>query len=260
MTKHFGRVMVEGQIHFVRWENGQVGLLRDNFLTNPDAPVTTWRALEEVKILPPVEPRTVLAVGRNYQAHAAELGNAVPSEPLFFLKQVGSVVGDGAPVRIPVDMGRIDFEGELVLVIGKSCSQLTTIEEAAQCIWGYTIGNDVTARDLQKKDGQWVRAKGYDTFAPLGPWVVSGLDVEDLRLVTTINHAVRQDGTTRHMIFKPADLVLRASQFMTLEPGDVIYTGTPEGIGPIKDGDLVQITIDGIGTLSNLIKTRDSLT
>lgn len=250
--------MVDGQIFYARWESGKVGLLRDNFLTKPDAPVAEWRALEDVKLLPPVTPRTVLAVGRNYRAHAAELGNEVPSEPLFFLKQVGALVGDGDPVRIPRNMGRIDFEGELVLVIGTSCRQLSTMAEAAQCIWGYTIGNDVTARDLQKKDGQWVRAKGYDTFAPLGPWVVSGLDVEDLRLVTTVNQEVRQDGTTLHMIFSPADLVLRASQFMTLEPGDVIYTGTPEGIGPISEGDLVQITIDGIGTLSNLIKTRDS--
>lgn len=250
--------MVDGQIFYARWESGKVGLLRDNFLTKPDAPVAEWRALEDVKLLPPVTPRTVLAVGRNYRAHAAELGNEVPSEPLFFLKQVGAVVADGEPVRIPRNMGRIDFEGELVLVIGTSCRQLSTMAEAAQCIWGYTIGNDVTARDLQKKDGQWVRAKGYDTFAPLGPWVVSGLDVEDLRLVTTVNQEVRQDGTTLHMIFSPADLVLRASQFMTLEPGDVIYTGTPEGIGPISEGDLVQITIDGIGTLSNLIKTRDS--
>lgn len=258
MTKHFGRVLVDGQIHYARWENGQVGLLADNFLDNPDAPVTAWWSLEDVTLMPPVAPRTVLAVGRNYAAHAQELGNPVPSEPLFFLKQSGSVVGDGEPVRIPTDMGRMDFEGELVLIMGKKASQLKSLEEAAGTIWGYTIGNDVTARDLQKRDGQWVRAKGYDTFAPMGPWAVTGLDVEDLRLVTTVNQEVRQDGTTLHMIFKPADLVWRASQFMTLEPGDVIYTGTPEGIGPISVGDLVQITIDGIGTLSNLIKTRDS--
>ncbi len=252
--------MVDGQIHYARWEHGQVGLIGGDFLKNPDAPVTARWALEDVKLLAPVTPRTVLAVGRNYRAHAAELGNDVPSEPLFFLKQTGAIIGDGEPVRIPLNMGRMDFEGELVLVIGKSCSQLTTLDEAASCIWGYTIGNDITARDLQKKDGQWVRAKGYDTFAPMGPWAVSGLDVEDVRLVTTVNQRVRQDGTTRHMIFQPADLVLRASQFMTLEPGDVIFTGTPDGVGPISVGDLVQVTIDGIGTLSNSIKTRDSLT
>lgn len=257
MTTYFGRVLFEGNARFAVKIDRLVGLLEQSFLTHPQFAVVEWHSLDEVRVLPPVTPRVVLAVGRNYRAHAAELGNEVPTEPLFFLKQPGTVIADGDSVLIPDNMGRIDFEGELVAVIGRRVFGLKNHQEAMDAIFGYTIGNDITARALQKRDGQWVRAKGFDTFGPIGPWIAQGLDSHNLRLVTTVNHTIHQDGNTQDMIFSVEDLVFRASQFMTLEPGDVIFTGTPEGVGPVQEGDVVQITIEGVGTLSNSIKNRD---
>ena len=257
MIEYFGRVLLDGRPHFATCVRDKVGLLTGSFLAETLPPVATWCPLDQVKILPPVMPRVVLAVGRNYRAHAAEFGNEVPAEPLFFLKQPGTVVADGDPVYLPSGMGRIDFEGELVVVIGRPAFRLSGPEEAQAAIFGYTIGNDITARELQKQDGQWTRAKGFETFGPIGPWIAQGLESQKLRLRTTVNQVVHQDGNTGDMIFSPADLVYRASQFMAFKPGDLLFTGTPEGVGPVKPQDLVQISIDGIGTLSNLMIGED---
>ena len=255
--EYFGRVLFDGRPHFATRLGDKVGLLHGSFLAVTVPSVERWCPLDQVKVLPPVMPRVILAVGRNYRAHAAEFGNDVPVEPLFFLKQPGTVVADGDPVYLPSGMGRIDFEGELVVVIGRPAFRLSSPAEAEAAIFGYTIGNDVTARELQKKDGQWTRAKGFETFGPIGPWIARGIDSQNLHLTTTVNRMVHQDGNTGDMIFDPADLVYRASQFMAFQPGDLLFTGTPEGVGPVKPQDLVQVTIDGIGTLSNLMIGED---
>lgn len=257
MIEYFGRVLFEGRSYFATRVADRVGLLTGSFLAETLPSVDTWCPRDQVKILPPVMPRVILAVGRNYRAHAAEFGNEVPSQPLFFLKQPGTVVADGDPVYLPSGIGRIDFEGELVVVMGRPAYRLSSPKEAQAAIFGYTIGNDVTARELQKTDGQWTRAKGFETFGPIGPWIVQGIESQNLHLTTSLNQVVHQDGNTGDMIFSPADLVYRASQFMAFKPGDLLFTGTPEGVGPVKPQDLVQITIDGIGTLSNLMKGED---
>ncbi len=206
---------------------------------------------EHYQILPPCVPSKIIAVGRNYQAHAAELGNAVPNEPLIFLKPPTTLNGDRRPIYYPSQSERVDFEGELALVIGettKNCS----MEQAHNSIWGYTIANDVTARDLQRKDSQWTRAKGFDGFCPLGPWIVRELS-SGARLQTFLNDEAepRQSSLLSEMVFSPEYLVSYISAIMTLMPGDVILTGTPEGIAPMQPGDLVRIEIEGIGSLEN---------
>jgi 2-keto-4-pentenoate hydratase/2-oxohepta-3-ene-1,7-dioic acid hydratase in catechol pathway len=209
-------------------------------------------ALEQVTLLPPVRPSKIVCVGRNYRDHAAELGNEVPAEPLIFLKPPSSLLAPGGQVRRPAVADRVDYEGELGVVIAKNCYQLAADEDVRPYILGYICVNDVTARDLQKKDGQWTRAKGFDTFCPVGPLVTNeidpwaGIDVE-----TRVNGTVRQRGNTRDFIF-PLDVVIRyISQCMTLVPGDLIPTGTPQGVGPVAAGDIMEVTIQGIGTLKN---------
>ena len=213
--------------------------------------------LSDVRLLAPVLPRSkVVGIGRNYAAHAAELGNDVPAEPLVFLKPNTSVIGPGDPIVYPRPTTDLHFEGELAVVIGRICRDVPAAD-AAKVIFGYTVANDVTARDLQKSDGQWARAKGYDTFCPLGPWIETNLDTSDLRVRTTLNGETQQDGTTADMIFDVPAIVAHVSSFMTLLPGDVILTGTPEGVGPMKVGDSVSITIAGIGTLVNQVVSHD---
>jgi len=208
-------------------------------------------ALEEVRLLAPVIPRSkVIGIGRNYADHAKELGNEVPAEPLMFLVPNTAVVGPGDPVVIPRQSSDIHYEGELAAVIGKICKDVR-VEDALECVWGYTVANDVTARDLQKADGQWARAKGFDSFCPLGPWIETDLDPSDLRLVTRLDGEVVQDGTTTDMIHDVAALVAYASAAFTLLPGDVILTGTPSGVGPVRAGQRVSIEIEGLGTLDN---------
>lgn len=210
--------------------------------------------LADVRLLAPVIPRSkVVGVGRNYADHAAELGNAVPETPLTFFKPNTAVIGTGEAIVHPPETSDLQFEGELAVVIGRICRRVPP-ERAAEVIFGYTIGNDVTCRDLQTSDGQWTRAKGYDSFCPLGPWIVThlGLDeVADLELTTTVNGEVRQQATTAQMVHRVADLVSYVSSYTTLLPGDVILTGTPAGVATIVPGDEVSITIAGIGTLSN---------
>ncbi|GAA2077476.1 fumarylacetoacetate hydrolase family protein [Aeromicrobium tamlense] len=208
-------------------------------------------ALEDVRLLAPVIPRSkVVCVGKNYVAHAAEMGGDVPEEPLIFLKPNTSVIGPGEPIFYPKQSQNVHFEGELAIVIGRICRNLTA-EDAPKVIYGYTVANDVTARDLQKKDGQWARAKGFDTFCPLGPWIETDFDPSDVRVRTTLNGETKQDGRTSDMVFDVTTILQYVTSFMTLLPGDVVLTGTPDGVGPMVAGDDVAVTIDGLGTLTN---------
>ncbi|MCR4512121.1 fumarylacetoacetate hydrolase family protein [Aeromicrobium sp. 50.2.37] len=214
-------------------------------------------AIDDVRLLAPVIPRSkVVCVGRNYAAHAAELGNDVPETPLVFLKPNTSVVGPGDPIVYPAQSSDVHFEGELAVVIGRICKDVPA-EDVAKVIFGYTVANDVTARDLQRTDGQWARAKGFDSFCPLGPWIETNLDPADLRVTTELGGEVKQDGRTSDMVFSVADIVAYVSSFMTLLPGDVILTGTPDGVGPMQVGDSVSVTVEGIGTLTNQVVSHD---
>jgi 2-keto-4-pentenoate hydratase/2-oxohepta-3-ene-1,7-dioic acid hydratase in catechol pathway len=209
-------------------------------------------ALAQAKLLVPVRPSKIVCVGRNYRDHAAELGNEVPAEPLIFFKPPSSVLAPGGLVRRPTISGRVDYEGELGVVIAKKCCQLGPDEDVRPYILGYTCVNDVTARDLQSKDGQWTRAKGFDTFCPVGPLVTDEIDPwAGIGVETRVNGTVRQQGNTRDFIF-PLDVVIRfISQVMTLVPGDLIPTGTPKGVGPVLAGETVEVIVDGVGTLRN---------
>lgn len=206
--------------------------------------------LSEVRLLAPVLPSKIVAVGRNYAEHAAELGNEVPAEPLLFLKPSTAVIGDGDPIRRPPEVERVDHEAELVVVV-RGLVRNADPETAARAILGYTCGNDVSARDYQKTDGQWTRAKGFDSFCPLGPWIETDLDPTGLRIQARVNGEPRQDSNTKLLTFTPAFLVSYVSRIMTLLPGDVIMTGTPAGVGPIVPGDEVEVEIEGIGVLRN---------
>ena len=208
--------------------------------------------LLEAVLLAPVSPSKIVCVGRNYREHAAELGNEVPSEPLIFFKPPSSLLAAGAQVRRPKVAERVDYEAELGVVIAKSCYQLHEDEDVRPYILGYTCVNDVTARDLQKKDGQWTRAKGFNTFCPVGPVVTNEIDPwAGVGVETRVNGAVRQQGNTRDFIF-PLDVVIRyISQVMTLLPGDLIPTGTPQGVGPVVAGETMEVIVEGVGTLRN---------
>ena len=213
--------------------------------------------LDDVRLLAPVLPRSkVVGIGRNYAAHAAELGHDLPSEPLMFLKPNTSVVGPGDPVFYPRQSSEVHYEGELAVVISRICRDVPA-ERARDVIWGYTVANDVTARDLQRSDVQFTRAKGFDSFCPLGPWIETELTTDDLRVRTHLNGDLKQDGSTKDMIFDVPTLVAHVSSVMTLLPGDVILTGTPEGVGPMEVGDEVDVTISGIGSLTNKVVARD---
>src|SRR6476620_1145430 len=213
--------------------------------------------LSDARLLSPVLPRSkVVGIGRNYAAHAAEMGNDLPDEPLMFLKPNTSVVGPGDPVFYPRQTQELHYEGELAVVIGRICRDVPP-EQVSEVVFGYTVGNDVTARDLQRNDVQFTRAKGFDSFCPLGPWVETELDVSALRVQTYLNDEVKQDGTTKDLIFDVPTLVAHVSSVMTLLPGDVILTGTPEGVGPMQVGDEVEISVAGIGSLTNKVVSRD---
>jgi len=211
----------------------------------------------DVRLLAPVLPTKVVAIGKNYADHAREMGGEPPDEPVIFLKPSTSVIGPGDPVARPVKLSeRVDFEGELAVVIGRLCRDVPP-ERVSEVIFGYTCANDVTARDLQARDGQWTRAKGFDTFCPAGPRVVA-LDWRTLSVVTRVNGAERQRGASSDMIFSIPRLVAHVSAIMTLEPGDLIATGTPAGVGRLAPGDTVEVEIPGIGTLSNHVAAQES--
>jgi len=211
-------------------------------------------ALEEAVLLPPVRPSKIVCVGRNYREHAAELGNEVPKEPLIFFKPTSALLAPGGVVRRPRISTRVDYEGELGVVIGKTCYQPAADADIRQYILGYTCVNDVTARDLQKTDGQWTRAKGFDTFCPVGPVVTDEIDPwVGVGVETRVNGEVRQSGNTREFIFS-LDVVIRyIAQAMTLYPGDLIPSGTPAGVGPVVAGDVVEVSVEGVGTLKNSV-------
>jgi len=210
----------------------------------------SWN-LSEVRLLAPVQPAKIVCIGRNYAAHAAEMGNDVPKEPLMFLKPSSAVIGPNDPVVLTRYSQRVEHEGELALVIGKECSHLQDSEDALAYVFGYTCLDDVTARDLQKSDVQFTRAKGFDTFCPVGPHIETSLDPSNLLVQTHVNGNLRQSGNTSQMTFSPGFLVRWISRMMTLFPGDVIATGTPSGVGPLLAGDTVEVSIAGIGVLRN---------
>jgi 2-keto-4-pentenoate hydratase/2-oxohepta-3-ene-1,7-dioic acid hydratase in catechol pathway len=213
--------------------------------------------LDEVRLLAPVLPSKVVAVGKNYADHAREMGGEPPAEPVIFLKPSTSVAGPRDPIAYPVKLTqRVDYEGELAVIIGRLCREVPAAQ-AASVIFGYTCANDVTARDLQSRDGQWTRAKGFDTFCPLGPWIETAADPADLALTTSVNGEVRQRGRTSQLLHDVPHLVEYISTVMTLLPGDVLLTGTPAGVGPLEDGDEVSVTIEDIGTLANRVVARD---
>jgi 2-keto-4-pentenoate hydratase/2-oxohepta-3-ene-1,7-dioic acid hydratase in catechol pathway len=207
-------------------------------------------ALPDVRLLSPFLPSKVVALGRNYADHARELGNEVPATPLIFLKPSTSVIGDGDAIRLPRSSEQVDYEGELAVVIGLPARNVAP-EDALNHVFGYAAANDVTARDQQRADKQFTRAKGYDSFCPLGPWVETVLDASDLRVVTRVNGDVKQDGRTSQMIHDIRAQIAFVSAIMTLLPGDVLLTGTPAGVGPIVAGDTVSVEVEGIGTLTN---------
>ena len=208
-------------------------------------------ALPDLRLLSPILPSKVVCVGRNYADHAAEHGAQVPSEPLLFLKPSTAVIGPLDAIRLPPQSRRVEHEAELAVVIGPPGARRADRAAAERAIFGWTCANDVTARDLQRADGQWTRAKGFDSFCPLGPWISTGLDVTDLQVRCEVNEEVRQLGRTSDMVFDPATLVSYASHVMTLLPGDVVLTGTPAGVGELRAGDTVMVRIDGVGSLTN---------
>jgi len=209
-------------------------------------------SLSELRLLAPCQPTKVVAVGLNYAAHAAESQKEVPAEPILFLKPPSAVIGPGENIVYPSISQWVDHEAELAAVVGRRARNVAA-EEALDYLLGYTCGNDVSARDLQRRDGQWARGKGFDTFCPLGPWIVTDLEPGDLAIACRVNGQVRQDSRTSYMVFSVAELVAHVTQVMTLEPGDVILTGTPAGIGPLQRGDQVEVEIEGVGVLENRV-------
>ena len=208
--------------------------------------------LDDVTLLAPVLPTKIIAVAKNYGDHATEMGGQVPAEPMIFLKPSTAVIGPEGVIRLPAQSDRVDHEAELAVVIGRLCKDVPE-DRVAEVILGYTCANDVTARDLQARDGQWGRAKGFDTFCPLGPWIETDMDPDDVGIECEVNEQMRQDASTADMVRSVAELVSWISSVMTLVPGDVILTGTPAGVGPLRNGDLVTVTIEGIGTLDNIV-------
>jgi len=234
-------------------EGGLVRPVPGDPFTGLGPPGAAARPAAGLRWLPPCTPTKIIGVGRNYRAHAAELGNPVPAEPLIFLKPPSSLAGHGDPIRLPAAGERVDFEGEIGVVIGRRVRDIPE-ERALEAVIGYTCVNDVTARDLQRRDVQFTRAKGFDTFCPAGPCVATGIDPAGLVLETFVNGVRRQSAPATDMIFPVARLVAHIARIMTLEPGDLIATGTPEGVGPLAAGDEVAIAIEGIGRLVNRVE------
>jgi 2-keto-4-pentenoate hydratase/2-oxohepta-3-ene-1,7-dioic acid hydratase in catechol pathway len=247
----FGRMMIDGEPRFVRLANGSAEPLAappwaGGLDRGPDGAARPFR---EAELLCPVAPSKIVCIGRNYVAHAKELGNPLPTEPLLFFKPPSSLLDPRGAVVLPADSERIEHEAELGVVIGRRARNVPAAD-AMSHVFGYTCVGDITARDLQKKDGQWTRAKGFDTFCPVGPWIESELDPKALRIECRVNGQTRQDGSTSDMVFNVATLIAYISRVMTLEPGDLIATGTPEGVGPLARGDALDIAVAGVGVLS----------
>jgi 2-keto-4-pentenoate hydratase/2-oxohepta-3-ene-1,7-dioic acid hydratase in catechol pathway len=263
------RYTIDGQVGFgvVEELDGQGVPTPDTYLAaldgHPFGPLTPTgirHRFERVRLLAPVLPSKVVAIGKNYADHAAEMGGAVPTEPVMFLKPSTSVVGPGDAITLPRQSTQVDHEVELAVVIGRLCSDVPA-ERARDVILGYTVANDVSARDLQKSDGQWARAKGFDTFCPIGPWIETELDFTaphvDESITCSVNGESRQAGRTADLVRGVAELVAFVSAVMTLLPGDLILTGTPAGVGPIVAGDEVSVAVSGVGRFSNRVTARD---
>ena len=242
----FGDRIATGAAEF---EGDTIRVLKGTFFEDP-LPTGEEVPFDDVRLLAPVLPSKLVCVGKNYAAHAAEFDMEVPEEPLLFLKPSTAVIGPEEPIHLLPISRRVDYEGELAAVIGRVARNVRT-EEAARVILGYACGNDVTLRDLQKTDDQWARAKGFDGSCPLGPWIETDLDPTDVRVETRVNGEVRQGGQTSDMVFGVATLIEYITSFMTLLPGDVMMTGTPEGVGKLAPGDRVEVEVDGVGTLAN---------
>ncbi len=230
------------------------------FDTPPEKYLEAFRdsplALEGLRMLPPVSPSKIVCVGRNYREHAAELGNTMPTEPLLFLKSPSAIIGHGDFIELPHVSERVEHEGELAVVIGRRARRIGDDEDPLSYVLGYACLNDVTARDIQRRDVQFTRGKSFDTFCPVGPHVVCGLDPLDLRVETRVNGEVRQSSRTSAMAFPVPFLLRYISNVMTLEPGDLIATGTPAGVGPLKPGDAVEVEVEGVGTLLNHVRAE----
>lgn len=249
------RVAVGDELHYGVLEGEAVALLSSHPF-GPFEPEGRVLPLADVRLVAPVLPSKVIAVGKNYADHAREMGGEVPAAPMIFLKPSTSVIGPGDPITLPWQSEQVEHEAELAVVIGRLCRDVPE-DRVHEVVLGYTCANDVTARDLQRTDGQWGRAKGFDSFCPLGPWIETSVDLDDADITLLVNGDLRQSGTTGDMVRDVVELVSWISSVMTLLPGDVILTGTPAGVGPLVAGDTVSVSIDGIGTLTNPVIDRD---
>lgn len=252
----YARVKYSNEIYYAKIDGNLVTLL-DGDVFDYYSVTDTVMSLDEVKLLPPCMPSKIVAVGLNYADHAHELNLTIPDFPALFLKPSSSVVGHMDNIIYPPMSKQVDYEAELAIVIGKTASYVSE-SNAKQYVLGYTCLNDVTARDLQNKDSQWTRAKGFDTFAPIGPWIETDADPDNANITLKLNGEVKQSSNTKNFIFKSDYLISKISEIMTLYPGDIITTGTPSGIGPMNSGDTVEVIIDGIGTLKNTVIKKEN--
>ncbi|GAD81864.1 fumarylacetoacetate hydrolase family protein [Nocardia asteroides] len=253
-----GRVASPDGVAFVSIEGDGSDAIAKEIAEHPfGSPTFTGRSwpLADIRLLAPILASKVVCVGKNYAAHAAEMGGEAPADPVIFLKPNTAITGPNAPIILPPSSSQVDYEGELAIVIGRPCKDVPAAK-AAEVILGYTVANDVTARDQQRHDGQWTRGKGYDTFCPLGPWIETALDPSDLEIVTEVDGEVRQRSRTSLFLHDIPKIVEWVTTVMTLLPGDVILTGTPEGVGPLQAGQNVSVTVEGIGTLTNPVATK----
>ena len=242
MQLKFGRFKKDGEIFY--------GIIKGDEVFKIDTPEKVYK-LSELRTLCPILPTKIVAVGLNYRDHAEELGLSIPDEPLIFLKPPSALIGPYDPIVLPPESREVHYEGELAVVIAKELYRPRTYKQVEEAILGYTCFNDVTARDLQRKDGQWTRAKSFNTFAPCGPYIVKGVDPNSQRIITRVNGEIKQNSTTENLIFNVYALIKFIAKIMTLYPGDIIATGTPPGVGPLKAGDVVEVEISDVGVLKN---------
>ena len=256
-AQRYVRIAREGSPAYGVVEDAEVAVIEPHPFA-PNRPTGERLPLEGLRLLAPVIPSKLVCVGKNYHAHAAEFGGEVPDEPLFFLKPSSTVIGPGEPILLPTDRSdEVHHEAELAVVVG-ALLQRVGPDEAAAGILGYTAANDVTARDLQRRESQWFRAKGFDSFCPLGPAIATGLDPSKLAVRCYVDDQLRQDGTTADLVWDVPTLLAEISQIMTMLPGDVVLTGTPAGVGPLLPGETVRVEIDGIGALENPVLDRQA--
>ena len=245
------RFLVEGRTAYGVLQGDRIEELSGDIF-GPLKPLKKFHALAHVKLLAPCSPSKIIAVGLNYRDHAREMGFSIPENPILFLKPPTAVIGPAEPIKYPAMSKQVDYEAELGIVIKDRASNIPSAQARGH-ILGYTCANDVTARDLQKKDGQWTRAKSFDTFCPVGPWIETDLNPDDLQIEAYLNNERKQSSRTSQFVFPVNDLVSFISQVMTLEPGDLIITGTPAGIGPMRPGDEIEVRIEGVGSLKNRV-------